>query len=155
VYWGAWRAKGEWSLLSLSRLPPASLSRLSLSPYSNPNAINSAGEHGKHTQHVLALRFGDKAQAALGLYDFMGVDPGFVTAGMYERTGDHRGVTRNPKPVTRSSKTETRSPKPEIRNLQPFRNPKPEIRNPKFETQNPKPETRDLKFETWNPKPET
>ena len=54
--------------------------------------------NGKHTQDVLSLRYGDKKQAALGLIDFMGVDAGYVSTGMYEGTGSHRGVTLNPRP---------------------------------------------------------
>mmetsp|Transcript_54252 Transcript_54252/g.129264 ORF Transcript_54252/g.129264 Transcript_54252/m.129264 type:complete len:550 (+) Transcript_54252:228-1877(+) len=50
------------------------------------------GNKGKHTQAVSSLRFGDKTTAALGLYDFMGVKPGVVSAGMYEGSGDRVGV---------------------------------------------------------------
>ena len=56
------------------------------------------GSNGKHTQDVLSLRYWDKKQAALGLMDFMGVDAGDVSSGMYGGTGSYRGVTLNPRP---------------------------------------------------------
>jgi hypothetical protein len=51
------------------------------------------GVDGKHTQEVFSLRFGDKQQAALGLYDFMGVRAKVVTEGMYEGADGRQGVT--------------------------------------------------------------
>ena len=53
---------------------------------------------GGNEKHTL-LRFGDKTQAALGIYHLMGVDVGVVSAGMYEDGPDGRGVaplTPNP-----------------------------------------------------------
>jgi hypothetical protein len=50
------------------------------------------GGNGKHAQEVFLLRFGDKKQAALGIYHFMGVDVGVVSAGMYEDGPGGRGV---------------------------------------------------------------
>jgi len=54
------------------------------------------GGNEKHAQEVFLLRFGEKKQAALGICDFMGVDIGVVSAGMYEDGPAGRGV--NPKP---------------------------------------------------------
>ena len=50
------------------------------------------GFDGKHTQEVFSLQFGDKQQAALGLYDFMGVNPSVVTEGMYAGAEGRQGV---------------------------------------------------------------
>ncbi|KAJ1494579.1 hypothetical protein T484DRAFT_1927105 [Baffinella frigidus] len=45
-----------------------------------------------HAQEVVLLRFGDKTQAALGIYHLMGVDVGVVSKGMYEDGPAGRGV---------------------------------------------------------------
>ena len=50
------------------------------------------GGNEKHAQEVFLLQFGDKTQAALGIYHFMGVDVGVVSAGMYENGPGGRGV---------------------------------------------------------------
>jgi hypothetical protein len=74
--------------------PPGSLEELHAKMRVTADSLGDRfgrGFDGKHNQ-PFSLRFGDKDQAALGLFDFMGVRASVVSKGMYDGADGRQGV---------------------------------------------------------------